>query len=93
MLIRGEAHEAEFESESVIEGAHYGTDASKLALAGIETVVCAPGDIAQAHTADEFIETEQVEKAVRLYVRLAADWSVRCLGPRAPSPATLPKKR
>lgn len=68
------AHEAEFESESVIEGAHYSSDASKLALAGIETVVCGPGDIAQAHTADEFIETEQVERAVRLYGRMAANW-------------------
>jgi len=70
----GVAHEAEFRSASVIEGAHYGTDASKLALAGIETVVCGPGDIAQAHTADEFIETEQVERAFRLYGRMAADW-------------------
>jgi succinyl-diaminopimelate desuccinylase len=70
------AHEAEFETASVIEGAHYGTDASKLALAGIETMVCGPGDIAQAHTADEFIETEQVEKAVRLYGRMAAGWGL-----------------
>jgi len=70
----GVAHEAEFRSASVIEGAHYGTDASKLALAGIETMVCGPGDIAQAHTAEEFIETEQVERAARLYGRMAADW-------------------
>jgi acetylornithine deacetylase len=48
--------------------------ASKLAYAGIETVVCGPGDIAQAHTSDEFIEVGQVEKAVRLYMHLVARW-------------------
>jgi acetylornithine deacetylase/succinyl-diaminopimelate desuccinylase-like protein len=37
-------------------GAHYGTDGSKLAAAGIETVVCGPGNIAQAHTKAEFVE-------------------------------------
>ena len=70
----GEAHLSEFGSPSAIEGAHYGTDGSKLARAGIETVVCGPGDIAQAHTCDEFIEIEQVEKAVRLYGRLIERW-------------------
>ena len=69
-----EAHQGEFGSASAIEGAHYSTDGSKLAQAGIETVVCGPGDIAQAHTGDEFIEIEQVEKAVRLYRRLIERW-------------------
>ena len=71
-----DAHLSEFGVASAIEGAHYGTDGSKLARAGIETVVCGPGDIAQAHTCDEFIEIEQVEKAVRLYSRLVAHWSL-----------------
>ena len=70
----GDAHQAEFGSASAIEGAHYCTDGSKLAQAGIETVVCGPGNIAQAHTCDEFIEIEQVEKAVRLYTRLIERW-------------------
>ncbi len=68
------SHLDEFGSESEIGGAHYGTDGSKLASVGIETVVCGPGDIAQAHTADEFIEIEQVERAVRLYSRLMKEW-------------------
>lgn len=71
----GDAHLSEFGSTSAIEGAPYGTDGSKLASAGIETVVCGPGDIAQAHTCDEFVEIEQVEKAVRLYRRVLARWS------------------
>jgi acetylornithine deacetylase/succinyl-diaminopimelate desuccinylase family protein len=70
----GRAHLAEFGSASAIEGAHYCTDGSKLSRAGIETVVCGPGDIAQAHTRDEFIEIEQLEMAVRLYRRLIAEW-------------------
>ena len=55
-------------------GAHYGTDGSKLAAAGIETVVCGPGNIAQAHTKAEFVEVEQVHLAVRLYDQLIQDW-------------------
>jgi len=55
-------------------GAHYGTDGSKLAAAGIETVVCGPGNIAQAHTKAEFVDVEQVTLAVKLYGRLIEDW-------------------
>ncbi len=69
-----DAHQSEFGTASTIEGAHYGTDGSKLAHAGIETVVCGPGDIAQAHTCDEFIEIEQVQSAVRLYGSLIRRW-------------------
>jgi|RhiMethySRZTD1v2_1073278.scaffolds.fasta_scaffold22423_4 succinyl-diaminopimelate desuccinylase len=55
-------------------GAHYGTDGSKLAAAGIETVVCGPGNIAQAHTKAEFVEAEQVNLAVKVYDQLIQDW-------------------
>jgi acetylornithine deacetylase len=79
----GQAHMSEFGSVSAIEGAHYGTDGSKLAHAGIETVVCGPGDIAQAHTGDEFIEIEQVERAVRLYARLLEQWPLTSLASEA----------
>jgi acetylornithine deacetylase ArgE len=68
------AHLAEFGTDSEVGGAHYGTDGSKLAGAGIETVVCGPGDIAQAHTKDEYVEVEQLERAVRLYSRVIEGW-------------------
>lgn len=68
--------------ECAIEGAHYGTDGSKLALKGIETVVCGPGDIARAHTRDESVEVEQIEQAVRLYVRVLEGWEVERGGAR-----------
>jgi acetylornithine deacetylase len=46
-----------------VRGVSFGTDASTIAEAGIPVVVFGPGDIAQAHTADEWIALEQVEQA------------------------------
>lgn len=68
------AHREEFGADCEIAGAHYGTDGSKLAGAGIETVVCGPGDVAQAHTKDEYVEVEQLACAVRLYSRVIEGW-------------------
>jgi acetylornithine deacetylase len=75
-----EAHAAVVGHPGEIEGAHYGTDGSKLARAGIEAVVCGPGDIAQAHTKAEFVRVEQVEMAVRLYKHLIANWPFKARG-------------
>jgi acetylornithine deacetylase len=47
----------------------YGTDASTLAEAGIPAVVFGPGDIAQAHTKDEWIDLKQVELAAEILYR------------------------
>jgi len=49
----------------------YSCDASKIATAGIPCVIFGPGDIAQAHTADESIATEDLHKGVAHYVRIA----------------------
>ncbi|HEX6626199.1 MAG TPA: M20 family metallopeptidase [Pyrinomonadaceae bacterium] len=68
------AHLEEFGADCEVGGAHYGTDGSKLARAGIETVVCGPGDVAQAHTKDEYVEVVQLERAVRLYSRVIEGW-------------------
>ncbi|MCX7826778.1 MAG: M20 family metallopeptidase [Verrucomicrobiae bacterium] len=56
-----------------IVGAPYCTDASKLALAGIPTIVLGPGHIAQAHTTEEWVELRQVEQAVALYLGIARE--------------------
>jgi acetylornithine deacetylase len=49
----------------------YGTDASTLALAGVPSVVFGPGDIAKAHTCDEWVPLDEVEAASEILYRLA----------------------
>lgn len=50
----------------------YGSDASILQHdGGIPTVVYGPGNIAQAHAADEYVELDQVRHAADFYVALA----------------------
>ena len=51
-----------------IRGVNYGTDASKTARAGIPSIVFGPGSIRQAHSADEYIEIQQVEAAAAILV-------------------------
>jgi acetylornithine deacetylase len=53
-----------------IESAQYATDAGIYAAAGIPTVVFGPGDITQAHTADEWINLEEVRSASAVIRRL-----------------------
>jgi acetylornithine deacetylase len=49
----------------------YGTDGGPLAASGIPSLVIGPGDIAQAHTRDEWIAIDQLERAVDVYFALA----------------------
>lgn len=48
----------------------YSTDASNLAETGLEAVVLGPGDIAQAHSAEEWVAVEQVEQVEEVYYRV-----------------------
>jgi acetylornithine deacetylase len=50
-----------------LEGVLYCTDACDLAAAGIPAVVLGPGDIAQAHTKDEWLEAAQLFGALDVY--------------------------
>ena len=50
-------------------GADYFCDAAVLAGGGIPSVVFGPGDIAQAHTADEWISLRQLEQGTRMLLR------------------------
>lgn len=52
-----------------LAGVHYFSDAAVLAEGGIPSVVFGPGDIAQAHTADEWVELDQVEGAKALLLK------------------------
>lgn len=50
-------------------GVDYFSDAALLAAGGIPSVLFGPGDIAQAHTPDEWISIESLEQAERLLIR------------------------
>jgi acetylornithine deacetylase/succinyl-diaminopimelate desuccinylase family protein len=50
-------------------GVKYFCDAAVLAASGIPSVVFGPGDIAQAHTADEWVEIRALHKAKGLLMR------------------------
>lgn len=54
-------------------GVAYGTHASRIAAAGIPAFVIGPGDIAQAHTKDEWVDVEQVRQAVDVYYQFCCD--------------------
>jgi acetylornithine deacetylase/succinyl-diaminopimelate desuccinylase family protein len=50
-------------------GVSYGTDAAVYAAAGVPSVVFGPGSIDQAHTADEWIDVEQLQQAAEILYR------------------------
>ncbi|MGC4108191.1 MAG: M20 family metallopeptidase [Thermomicrobiales bacterium] len=55
----------------------YGSDASILNVeGGIPTLVYGPGDIAQAHGADEYVELDQVERAAAFYLGVARAFAI-----------------
>lgn len=56
-------------SQTTPFGVNYFTDASVLAHAGIPSVVFGPGNIAQAHTTDEWISRRSLYQAVTLFAR------------------------
>ena len=54
-------------------GVPYGTHASRTCSAGVPSVVFGPGSIDQAHTKDEWIEIDQLEKASEVYFRFCSN--------------------
>ncbi len=59
----GEAYRlaVELGGEASSDKVTYGTEAGQFANAGIDAVVCGPGDIAQAHAANEYVELDQIQ--------------------------------
>ena len=62
---RGAGHEPR------VVGVPFGTDAGPLGAGGLPCVVFGPGDIAQAHTSDEWVDLEQVHRAAEAYYQMA----------------------
>ncbi len=51
----------------------YGTEAGQFQEAGYSAIVCEPGDIAQAHQPDEYLEVSEFEAGQRFMERLLAE--------------------
>ena len=59
-------------------GVYYGTDGSQFSAIGIPAVVLGPGSIEQAHTKDEWLALDQLERGIEVYFELMrADWRER----------------
>ena len=69
-LLLGAAIDAERGSHKV-HAVPYGTDAARMAWAGIPAVIFGPGDISKAHTIDEWVPLNEVETASNVLYRLA----------------------
>ena len=52
----------------------YATEAGLFQVAGAPSVVCGPGDIAQAHTANELVARSELDACMGFLMRLA-DWA------------------
>ena len=55
---------------AVGEPVHFWTEASLFAAAGLPALVLGPGNIAQAHAADEFVLHDHLEAAYHAYLRI-----------------------
>ena len=49
----------------------YSCDASKIAAKAVPCIILGPGDIAEAHTANESIAVDELEAGTKSYVRIA----------------------
>ena len=59
-------------SDEPLAAVSYGTEAGLFSDIGIQTVVCGPGSIEQAHRADEYVERHQIEACLRFMQDLIA---------------------
>ena len=57
-----------------MHGVPFGSDASKIRLLGIDTIIFGPGSIDQAHSAVEYVDIEQVRHACEYYQLLMKEF-------------------
>ena len=58
-----------------VSGLRADTDASKFARAGVPAIVLGPGSLAQAHTAGEWVEIEEMARAAELYAGVCLEFA------------------
>ncbi len=62
--------------EDKLDAVSYAAEAGQFAEAGFQAVICGPGDIAQAHRANEFVAKEQLVKGTEFMNTLIKELSV-----------------
>ena len=62
--------------DNTVRAVAYATEGGIFQGAGLSTVICGPGSIAQAHQPDEFVEIAQIESCVGFLERLVARLSL-----------------
>lgn len=55
----------------------YATEGGQFTNAGIPTIICGPGSIEQAHTADEYVELSEIERCDSFLQRLLDSCAIR----------------
>jgi acetylornithine deacetylase len=74
-IVRRLARAIESEGLEVrIEGLSAWTEAALLNAAGIPAICFGPGDIALAHSAEEFVPVAEIEQATRVLTRVVSEW-------------------
>lgn len=58
-----------------LDAVSYAAEAGQFAEGGFEAIICGPGDIAQAHRANEFVSKEQLDWGVRFMENLIEELS------------------
>jgi succinyl-diaminopimelate desuccinylase len=64
-----------FGLDDAVTGVPFGSDACQMTPGGIPTIVFGPGNIEQAHTADEYVEIAQVNEAANVLCELARQFA------------------
>lgn len=59
---------------AAIEGLSAWTDAALLNEAGVPSICFGPGDISLAHSAEEYVEVHEIERATAILANLAINW-------------------
>ena len=59
------------DGSATLAAVSYGTEAGLYQAAGIDAIICGPGDIARAHRADEFIRVDELVACQAMIERLA----------------------
>ncbi|HIB89094.1 TPA: M20 family peptidase [Candidatus Poribacteria bacterium] len=67
-FVQGKLKEMQLSCEPM--GVGFGTNASSFNGTGIPAIIIGPGDIAQAHTSDEWIDLEQLRQGEAVYLNL-----------------------